>query len=448
MTRRPGLLDYVFVAALALYTLAGLRLAPFHGDESTIIFMSRDWFRLVRGDFGSMVFREPPLEPSAQIEQELRLVNGVVSKYLIGLFAGLVGLGIDDLNTPWDWLQGWHENLYFNHLPGDKLLIAGRLSSALMLALSVAAVFGIGWRVGGPKLYRASAWLSALVYATMPAVLINGRRAMFEGATLLTTALVILAGLEVIAWGGGRPRKSSRISGAPLAWLTLGVAAGLALASKHNAALTIFPIFAALLWIGRRDALRTAGSTAAALLAGGAVFLALNPAWWSAPLRVPGEVLRLRSTLLADQTSGLGGYSSAAERIGALVTRPFGAAQYYEVEAGWPEWIGGQIAAYQAAGVGGIDWGALSLPVLLLIMLNGAVASLAADRARGLLIIAATAVSCIGVLILNPIPWQRYYLPLNPLFAVLFGLGLGALANLAIRALRNARRAPEARSHA
>src|SRR5215510_11017733 len=69
-------IDYLYVGILIFYVLAGARLVPFHGDESTILYMSRDWFKspsaLAYGAF-------PPGSGEA-MDQELRLLNGVVSK--------------------------------------------------------------------------------------------------------------------------------------------------------------------------------------------------------------------------------------------------------------------------------------------------------------------------------------------------------------------------------
>lgn len=83
------LLDVLLVCALAGYVLAGTALAPFHGDESTLIYMSRDFFaQFVQGDVARLRYSSPPA--SAQ-EQELRLLNGSLSKMLIGLSWALQG---------------------------------------------------------------------------------------------------------------------------------------------------------------------------------------------------------------------------------------------------------------------------------------------------------------------------------------------------------------------
>src|SRR5262249_3372605 len=158
---------------LFLYVLAGMQLAPFHGDESTILYMSRDWFKpptaLAYGDFA-------PGSGEAQ-DQELRLLNGVISQDSFGAAFAFLGINPDQINTPWAWGSDWWVNAYYGHLPSTKILWIGRLMSTLMTASSVAVVFTIArWLAGRP-----SAWLATFVYTVMPDVLLNGRRAMFEG---------------------------------------------------------------------------------------------------------------------------------------------------------------------------------------------------------------------------------------------------------------------------
>src|SRR5258708_32007769 len=151
-----------------------------------------------------------------------------------------------------------------------------------MAALSIALVFAIARRVGGPS----SAYIAALVYTSMPAVLLNGRRAMFEGATLLAVPLVIAAGLAV-ASRLGKPdaSKQGRL------WILFGLAVGFGMASKHILIVTIVPVFAALIFVGRRNLARTLAYSFTSAVIAFVLFIALNPTWWSAPLRVPGEVV-------------------------------------------------------------------------------------------------------------------------------------------------------------
>src|SRR5262249_19591481 len=155
----------------------------------------------------------------------------------------------------------------------------------------------------------------------------NGRRAMFEGATLLTTTLVIMFGLWIA-------RRQTRL----LYWAIFGLMCGLGIASKHTNVLMVVPVGVVAFFAQRQDIRRAMiGSQCAAIVAA-IVFLSLNPAWWSAPLRMPGIVLSLRQDLLSRQASA---YPSQtfSERLTALVRYPFGPPQYFEdAKYDWSQW--------------------------------------------------------------------------------------------------------------
>src|SRR5579859_5136115 len=96
----------LYVGILVMYVLAGCALVPFHGDESTILYMSRDFDTLfLRGDLAHIEYRDPPPvdDPEAATKQDLRVLNGVTSKYLYGMAWWLSGFTAHDLNQQWIW---------------------------------------------------------------------------------------------------------------------------------------------------------------------------------------------------------------------------------------------------------------------------------------------------------------------------------------------------------
>src|SRR5579859_3101312 len=262
----------LFTGLLALYVLAGVRAAPFHGDESTIIHKSRDWYLLIQGNLPALLYSPTPPQ---RAEQELRLLNGVISDDAIGLLSWLGGSTIQTVNEQWDWGADWTYNFNSGHAPTDAQLFVARMSSALMTVLSVALVFAIARRLGG----KGSAYLAAIIYATFPAILLNGRRAMFEGATLLAITLVIAIGLIV-----SQRRNSSSSTSVPTRqanqwlWIAFGLASGFALASKHILVIPIVGVCAAILLLARRDLLKALLGCVIAGIVAGLTFLALNPA--------------------------------------------------------------------------------------------------------------------------------------------------------------------------
>ncbi len=288
-------LDALWLIGLALWMLNGYNLVPFHGDEATIIDMSHDYAYLVHErDLDRVLYRDSPPDPSAQ---ELRILNGTVGKMAIGLAWDLAGLSVDDLNDQWVWGAPWDWNLSDGHMPGERLLWAARLSSVLMLVISGWALFAIT-RLTIPD--RLAAYVATAIYATTPAVLLNGRRAMFEGSHLCFALLAVLAAMLLVREQGNPGKRRRRLA---LWSLLLGILSGFAIASKHTALITVGAVWAAvmlhpLIWPGggslrarivgynRRRIVRFLVIVDLAVL----IFLALNPAWWSDPLTMPGRV--------------------------------------------------------------------------------------------------------------------------------------------------------------
>lgn len=442
----PRLLDALWCALLAAYILIGTPLIPFHGDESTLIYMGRDYFyQFVQRDLGLVMYSDPPINP---MEQDLRLINGTINKYTIGLAAHLNGFTINDLNNPYLWDTTYEYNLRAGHIPNDALLHTARWPSALFLALGVVFMFAIGGAVGG----RLTAYLVSLYYALHPVLLLNGRRAMMEGSMIAFSLLVVLAGIYVIryrAWWAA---------------ILLGAAAGLAVASKHNAAFTVFIVFAVCgvwLFIERwRDTERAAvaqqpesrekqavrqnfalrrarvnalqkppfGLLIIAGIVAMLVFYALNPAWWGDPVARAQEVLQHRTALLDGQTATFGGYSGLADQIGGFWRQAFIALpQYYEV-ADWEQNIGDQIARYEASIWRGVAIGGSTIGAILLLIacLIGAW-RLLRDNEKSLAIRVLAGAWALAMVVstglLSPLEWQRYMLPAYPALGLLAALG-------------------------
>jgi len=299
------------------------------------------------------------------------------------------------------------------------VLFIGRWTSALALCLALALYFAAGrLLIGAPD-----AFVATLIIGLAPAVLLNGRRAMFEGLAFLGAALVWYAAARLVA-------SKTRIGD----WMLLGVACGLALAAKHTSLLLIASVFIALLWYGRARLLHTLSRLALALTTMSALFLLLNPSWWSEPLRVPREVLRLRSQTLAVQNELLGRPLDWHERLEALIAFPFGAPQYFEdTRHAWREWLANSIQGYER-GLQGVTWYAAA-PLVYAALLLGAL-RLRRKRAGALLGIVSLGISA-ALLLTNTLMWQRYYLPLTFPLAMLAALGLAA----AVQRARTRRRA-------
>ena len=471
------------VGILALFVASGRESVPFHGDEAIFVALSRDYQTgFVRRDASALVF---DAKRRGSQEQWLRLLNGSLAPLAIGFTCHAAGLSPERLNGPWRWhvpgpdpVAQWRFNVAHGNRPDDALLAWARLPSTLATAASVALVYAVALALSGQ---RAAAVLAAAVFATTPSVLLNGRRAMQEGALLLCTALLGWVALRTLRAQG----RSTAGQGTAGWWLALAAASGLALAAKHSAAVVVAAALLAGLcapWLRRE---RTApaplyhvAAVAGVALFALAVFSLLVPVWWSLPrtfalaglgvlafglrggwrtraaalvlvatawlaqptlpadtLKLGAELLAERRRVLAIQHAGFAGDDSPVRRLALLARESFVAKPQYFEDPAWaafPE-IQAQIAAYDgsvlAGRPGGLAWG---IPLAAL----SAVGALAAWRRRRepeIVFLAAWLALPALALLANPLPWQRYYLPLQAPLAVLAGLGAASGSRVAFR---------------
>ncbi len=431
LERLPRWFDLLWLALLALYILAGAPGVPFHGDESTLIAMGRDYHTLfIEGDLREILYDEGRRERREY--QHLRLMNGTVSKTIYGWLAWQNGIDGADLNRGWHWLRDYDINLETGRIPDAGLLEAARLASALQLAVAVALFF----QFTRATLNRPTAFIASAIFALHPNVLINGRRAMMEGSHLLGLMLLLLAATWLL-----RERRWR-------AYLLFGVCMGFAVAAKHPNVIVCLTAFVAVAWVmlTRRQAdsgaeRQSISRVLLRLLAAGLiavlVFLLLNPAWWSTPAELPAVIVIMRQELLANQVELFGGYADFADQVGGFFRFVFGGAhQYFEV-AHWAEYdvITAQIHAYERSGLAGLLIGSASATavVSLLLSIFGAI-RLARDGAVAVenrrLLFCWMGGSALLTLLLTPLPWARYYLPLAPALALLVAYGLVGLAGV------------------
>lgn len=450
--RIPRWLDWIWLAALGVFVLAGVPITTFHGDEAMQIYTSHDYvIAFIERDPLRLQTAPPyPIDSDAH----LRILNGTVNRHLIGLSWQIAGLhsGMLPPRPGWDWGLSYDDNVATNHRPAPDLLTASRLSSALFFAGSIALIFALA-RLG---MGRGAAWLVSGLYALNPALLINGRRAMQEGSLLFFGLLVVLTA-AVIA------QRRARDHRVPLyVWLGLIAAGALGLASKHNTAIFVAGAFA---WIGLAEIIhlrddfarrlrRLVGLIiilAACALATVAGFVALSPALWNDPIARLGDLLAVRAELLDIQVGGVPtGPMALDQRLNFMLFQPFAAPlMQYEVSA-WNEAASFQAeaAAYLASPLSGLHAGIIvglllttaafgGLIVLLLRLIRGGPVERA--WAVGLLI---WLLGAMAAMLANPLPWQRYYLPLIPISVLLAGVGLQTLVTLVSKPVQKSRRVP------
>jgi 4-amino-4-deoxy-L-arabinose transferase-like glycosyltransferase len=430
-TRLLPLLDLIFLIILGVFVVAGTPLATFHGDEPMQIYMSSDYeTAFVQGN-PSALMTQPPYPIDS--DPHLRILNGTVNRYTIGFSRALAGIEADQLppRPGWDWGLSYIDNVNTGHRPSDALMLAGRLPSSLFLAASVFVLFALARQFGN----RPLAYFVTALYALNPIILLNGRRALQEGSLLFFGLLTIFTA-AVIA------RRRANGKSAPLyLWIALILAGGLTLASKHTG--VVF-VAAALGWVFVGELthyqLREAALTTAKLIVSGVLiaglFIALSPALWNDPVARFGDLLAVRAEMLDIQvTADPVAPMTFEQRFESIITQPFLAPlAHYETNS----WVGvepieAEQARYMTSPLSGLQFGNW-LGLALTALAGIGIVALFVPSARpnrewasslGMVVwLGVTAAS----LLANPLPWQRYYLPLIPMVTLLSGIGLMALA--------------------
>ncbi len=437
--------DGLWLLALAVYIFAGMPLASFHGDEAMQIYMSHDYATA----FIRRVPEQLQVQPPYVVDEDgwLRILNGSVNRYAIGLSWHLAGFNEEALppRPGWRWDLNNEANAEAGYRPSDALLNTSRFPSTVFLALSAGVMFAIGRAFGG----RLSAYAISGLYAFNPIILLNGRRAMMEGSLLFFGLLAIFAAIQISKmitqnWGGFETRPYSRRREV-LLWALLALAAGLTLTSKHSGV-----VFAAGAWgwvlaaavvktlsLSLRGGSITFTSLSATLLKLAltgllalALFVALSPALWNDPAARLRDLIEQRDNLLQSQVKAdPRAPTTLGQRLEGILMQPFmtPAMHYESLIWGQSPAAAAEIATYTASPLSGLQFGPLlGLPLTLLAGFG--LAALFVPRLRpdglwqfGLL---AWVLVTVGSLLANPLPWQRYYLSWLPVVTGLAGVGL------------------------
>ncbi|MBA3868693.1 MAG: glycosyltransferase family 39 protein [Anaerolineae bacterium] len=428
----------MWLLVLAAYIFVGIASVPFHGDEAMQITMSRDYdTAFINHDFQALRVNPPYTVDSANW---LRLINGSINLYTVGLSLQVAGYGEKDLPPVWIWPLSYNENVARGNRPTERMLIASRISSAVFLALSAAILFGIGWQLRG----RWAGYTASGLYALNPVVLLNGRRAMMEGSVLCFGLLAILVAIVIC-----KGRNGWRW------WVALGIVSGLTLVSKHSG---IVFVAAAFGWVvirqmqirlepqrpGDNTKINHRGTESAeknqtliydlihvgvSILIMVGVFIALSPAQWNDPVARFGDLVSERAKLLESQVKAEPtAPTPLSERVAGIFTQPYVQAPVYFEAAFWggAKAIQDEIAVYNGSIWSGLHAGTVIGSLLTLLALVGVVILLKAWRTWEIGVLVWLVVT-VASLLVNPLPWQRYYLALYPLATLLAAIGVVAI---------------------
>ena len=405
--------------------LNGLEKIPFHPDESSVLFQSRDLEKII-SDPLSMVWSADRI---GEIDQTYRLLNPPLPKYIIGLGRVLAGYSSNDVDNDWNWSGTWDENVASSALPEPKLLLSSRIATTIVMLFSMVPLAITARKISGDRLLI----VVLVIFGLHSLALLHGRRAMSEGPLIFGISLAILGILEAEE----RP------------WLA-GLGTAIAASSKLSAAV-LFPVAViAIIW--RRKSqdkdgkLRLRGLLvfcAVAII----VSLLLNPVLWSNPISSIGGIWNSRVEFATQQTETLRGISpelvleTPSQRISAMIAMLFVRRPQTSEVANYVQQLNLGEQSYLSNPINTLFSGFVGGGLALFVSIFGISHSLFRvykgewKRKREiLLLLIGTVLQASAIFLANTIPFQRYYIPLLPFTILWMGLGISSLLNLIVKA--------------
>jgi 4-amino-4-deoxy-L-arabinose transferase-like glycosyltransferase len=409
----------VLIGLITGFYIWGIRLVPFHPDESTYLFMSSDFDLLIHDPF-AMAWN-PELDGDQR--QRYRELDAPLTRYILGFGRSLSN--IPALSVDWDWSKTWQQNQEAGAVPGNELLFTGRLAVTLLLPLSLALIYFTGKAIGN----RFAGLLAVFLFGSNALILLHTRRAMAEGALVFGVTLSLWSFIE----GDRRP------------WLS-GLAVALAFCAKQSA-LALLPagIFA-VGWV-RTDKPHWIGKSAVNIVQYLGAFvlltLALNPLYWSNPIKAVQRSWEARNELLGRQTRDALALApeqilqTPGKRAAAFIANLFIVPPSFAEVGNYSEQTAISERNYLSTPGYDLGRGLAGGSVLLFMTLTGILISglkvfkFEHHQKHALLIlIIATAFQAMALLIAVPLPWQRYVIPLVPFVCIWIAYGLMSLLAL------------------
>lgn len=394
------LVPNLILLGVTVVYLLGTAAVPFHPDEATQIYMSGDWETLFSHP-SDLLYSPTPVDP---VRQNYRLLDAPLTRWLIGAgrsLAGAVALPVD-----WDWSKTWQQNEQAGALPGATLLLISRLSVAWLFGLSLWFIYRAGLILKGAWM----GWLGVGLVALNALVLMHTRRAMAESALLFAVSWSIYALVK---------RETH-----PL-WLALPAA--LALNAKQTAA-GLIPILLLAAWFfpnGLRWPRRLLNTCLCAIFILAATYL-LNPVAWKDPIPAARAAVEARSELATRQIDTLSAVSpemvmrTPLQRVTGWLTYLFFTPPATADVANYLHNTQSAADAYFANPLNNLLRNPAGGMIVLILSLSGFILA-ALQTLRALknntslaLQLLATLVLTLSLVLLIPLPFQRYGIVLIP----------------------------------
>lgn len=410
---RQHWLFLLLLISISAFYLSGVPGVPFHPDESTYLFMSEDFERILSNPQSLVWEKTENLSP----EMRYRLIDAPLARYLIGFSRALVTAPAP--KADWDWSASWQENQFSGAYPEDGAMLAGRLASALLFPFCLVLLYLIGLKLSG----RTAGIFAVIFFSLNPLVLLHTRRAMAEGILIFALLLALYSFLNADKFP-----------------FLAGLAVALAVNAKHSAALLLPVGMLAVSWFSAakpKRGVQIAGNLFRFSIGFAVLMLLLNPFLWGDPVNAAKAVLEQRQALITRQLADFSIIAPAQvldsplNRAAVAVAQLFIAPPIFSESGNYTVQTAGAEQAYLASfgsQVGRQPWAAgmmigLTLLGIMTTMQATFKHSQSLQRSAALLLISFLSMS-IGIGLLVHLAWQRYYLPLVPFTAIFAALGL------------------------
>lgn len=397
---------------MAIALIFGVHLIPFHPDETSLLYQSRDFEQLFTDPF-DLAYRP---EREGETDQTYRSLNPPLPKYILALGRIIAGYDAEHVAVDWNWSLSWDKNKDAGALPSSDLLNASRTASTIMVLLSLPIAY-----ICGKRLKNSVGAISAiLLLGTHSLVLLHGRRAMAEGTLIFGVSLAILGILE----GDKRP------------WLA-AIGTAIAACSKMSVIILAPVGFLSVLWIApghlspKKKILQNALLFIAVFLT---LYFLLNPLLWSNPIEGLQSQWSERAQFTQDMVEEIEARApnqildSPIERIAVMVAHLYIADPQFAEVGNYLENTTNAEELYLAQPLHTLfrGWAAgilmISLTVMGLVIFGFEVRKRGLhDQRPMLLLFTASTIQTIAIIWANPLPFQRYFVPIVPFVCLWIG---------------------------
>jgi 4-amino-4-deoxy-L-arabinose transferase-like glycosyltransferase len=398
---------------LSTFFFLGVAKVPFHPDESTYIFMSADFERILTNPL-SMTWEGG--KPITDIYR-YRMIDAPLTRYLLGI--GRFMAGLPALSKDWDWSTTWEVNKRLGALPNKTLLLIERFTIASLFPLCLFLLYLIGLKLDG----RLLGITTILIFSLHPLILLHTRRAMAEG--------MLIFGLILTLYAFTIANKKA---------LFTGIAVALAINAKHSAIILIPIGLLAVIWFPKYNPRKPSNrliNISGYLLGLILISTLLNPIIWRTHITTAREAITQRQILINRQVADISSISptqvleSPSERAAVLLVQLFIAPPIFS-EVGNYRLQTSLAEKIYLDTPGNNLWrnsisAGIMLGLTLLGMFNSIQISLKGDSIRRRIIILfllSFLVMLGGIILMIPLAWQRYSLPMIPIVSIFTSMGV------------------------